>query len=404
MSFFEKMTVSAHDSGSVDAFGRWRTSAPVTLFDGRVAEGDQNLVFSCTTTNASYGAATTNLTLASCTLNVVSTQNVTVVRQSYKRFPYIPGKSQMILATGVLGAASGGITRRMGYFDTLDGIFLQQDGSEVSIVKRTSTSGTANDTAKVLQDDWNLDPLNGTGPSGLTLNLAKSQILVIDLEWLGVGRVRVGFNIDGETYYCHEFLHANRTSGVYMSTASLPIRYELSNNGAGSAATFECICATVISEGGTEILGRPFGLSAGTGSVSYTANGTIYAIGGIKLNANARSIAYPTTVMVMGTTTNDFFRWMLWRNPTVSGNLVWSTSANSAVSTFTGNTTHTVNASTGQILAIGVAYTQQTIAFPRLDNLQLEVDAGGTSIPLMLAFEPLSTMNIASTINWREVS
>ena len=110
--------------------------------------------------------------------------------------------------------------------------------------------------------------MDGTGPSGETLDLSKSQILLIDMEWLGVGKVRVGFVIDGIVYYVHEFLHANRDlAGVYMSTANLPVRYEIENIAAAASATdLVQICSSVISEGGFEEgRGVPFsaGLAAG---------------------------------------------------------------------------------------------------------------------------------------------
>ena len=62
---------------------------------------------------------------------------------------------------------------------------------------------------KIIQSNWNVDVFNGTGASGITLDFSKSQIFFIDYEWLGTGRVRCGFFIDGIPYYCHAIHNSN---------------------------------------------------------------------------------------------------------------------------------------------------------------------------------------------------
>jgi hypothetical protein len=103
----------------------------------------------------------------------------------------------------------------------------------------------------VLQTNWNFDRFDGTGPSGLTLDLTKSQIFWMDIEWLGVGSVRTGFIINGQLYLAHVFHHANIGTSTYMTTACLPLRYEIFNTGVTtSQSLMRKICSTVASEGG----------------------------------------------------------------------------------------------------------------------------------------------------------
>jgi hypothetical protein len=98
--------------------------------------------------------------------------------------------------------------------------------------------------------------LDGTGSSGVTIDLSKSHIFWVDIEWLGVGSVRSGFVINGQYIICHIFHHANETIGTYITTATLPIRYEITNTGATeSSSMLKQICSTVISEGGYEQIG-----------------------------------------------------------------------------------------------------------------------------------------------------
>lgn len=151
-------------------------------------------------------------------------------RQTRMRFNYQPGKGQEVILTGVFGAGQAGITKRIGYFDTNNGLFFQLSGTTLSVVRRTSTSGSPVDNV-VTQANWNIDKLDGTGASGVTLDLTKTQIMIIEFEWLGVGRVRYGFDIDGKIIFVHQLFNANNLTEVYISTPNLPVKYEIANDG-----------------------------------------------------------------------------------------------------------------------------------------------------------------------------
>jgi hypothetical protein len=114
-------------------------------------------------------------------------------------------------------------------------------------VRRSTATGTLADTA-VDQADWNLDPLNGTGASGITLNAAAVFILVIEAQFLGMGRVRVGFDINGGIVFAHEFLNANTLAVPYAQTLALPVQMLVTSSSAAKTAYFKC--AAVSSEGG----------------------------------------------------------------------------------------------------------------------------------------------------------
>ena len=245
-------TVIVPGGTSVDAFGRFRVSEPFTLFDSqnRYAEDDQ---FSSSTTGA--GSTVTFATNeSSVNMNVGTVSGGKTVRQTFRRMPYQPGKSMLILTTFCMNVAKASLRQRVGYFDENNGIFLEKNGtSNPSFTIRTNTSGTPSDTNTVSQSSWNGDKLDGTGPSGLTLDLTTVQIFWTDLEWLGVGNVRCGFIINGQLIVCHTFQCANQTgkTKVYMETAILPVRYEIENTDTtATSSTLKQICSTVISEGG----------------------------------------------------------------------------------------------------------------------------------------------------------
>jgi hypothetical protein len=270
----------------------------------------------------------------------------------------------------------------------------------VSLNIRSYATGNAVDT-KVVQSSWNLDKLDGTGASGLTLNLSRAQILVIDFQWLGVGRVRIGFDIDGILVYVHEFLHANETSVVYMSSGNQPIRYELTHNGTGESSSLEVICATAISEGGLEKLGVSGGQIIDVGSV--TGNTAIAAFG-IKLSDVWNAVVKITSVEVLGTTVNDFFGWALFEDPTVAGTFTYAAPADSAVLFAAGDNTNTVNTVGLRPLKSGLGASQSTLSIPFDDDIQLSSSVNGTAIPLVLVVYPFSNMSMYVALNWRELA
>ena len=234
---------------SADAFGRTRVSAPVTLFDSqnryaKSSDFDESVSGSATSTHSDNES--------SVLLNVTSSSGDKVVRETRRVFAYQPGKSLLVMNTFVMPTIHANLRCRVGYFGVNNGVFCERAGTAVRMVRRTYTSGSVVDNA-VAQADWNGDKLDGTGSSGLTLDTTKSQIFWQDFEWLGVGSVRTGFVINGKFIVCHTFNHANILALVYMTTAILPIRYEIENTGATDGSrTMKQICSTVISEGGYE--------------------------------------------------------------------------------------------------------------------------------------------------------
>lgn len=236
-----------------DAFGRLRVADSFTLFDSTMVEGQDNV--SWETTLTAGGTFTHDPDRASGFLATVNAADA-VVREQHGYNHYIPGKSQVAVLTFVLGAPVADLVRRTGYFNDNDGIYLEQDGTNaLNLVIRSSVSGAPVEI-KVPQSEWNIDPFEN-------MDLTKTQILLIDLQWLGVGRVRVGFNVDGMARAVHEFDHANILDSVYMATANLPARYELRQGGA-APGNFEQMCTAVQSEGGFDRFGSIQSVDNGT--------------------------------------------------------------------------------------------------------------------------------------------
>lgn len=102
----------------------------------------------------------------------------------------------------------------------------------------------------ITQSNWNGDKLNGTGLSGMTIDVTKANFYWIDFAWLGVGAVRFGvLSSDGTRVTCHTFLNPNNNIGAYMQSGSRPIHYHNENFAATSGSSeMKLICCAVYSE------------------------------------------------------------------------------------------------------------------------------------------------------------
>jgi len=251
------------DSSNLDAFGRLRVSQPFSLNISKFEYSVDHHYWPVLIT----GAATENHLPNESTvqLDVTAAAGDKIIKQSKYYNQYQAGNSQQGMPSTVFGDHQSGIRKRVGYFDNNNGLFFEQYNGEYAITLRTSTSGSPVDTERIVQSDWNIDHFqynsspkdDPENPSKKNFDFSKSFIFFVDIEWLGVGRVRCGFVIDGISYYAHEFNNAGIKDKVYMATASLPLRYEIENIGGTNAGSLKQICSTVKSEGGAEVFGVP---------------------------------------------------------------------------------------------------------------------------------------------------
>ncbi len=320
----------AYPYGFTDAFGRLRVSSPYTLFDHyhRYTEDDKMVIFKENNAGETFVEYE-----ASMALWVGSNTGDKVYKESTKVFPYQPGKSLQTFQSFCFGPPKIGLRQRHGYFDTSNGVYIQLEDSNVSFVRRSFVSGSLKETV-VLQDSWNYDTMRGTGPSQFTLDITRSQIFYMDIEWLGVGSVRCGFVIDGLVCICHAFHHANHpstdisdTSYPYMSTACLPVRMEIENIGetVGTMSILRTICLSMISEGGYELVGRNFsaGINTLTTPITLALANTFYNVCSIRLKQNRLgAIVIPIDIGLVPLTAG-FFKWVLIRNGTITSSPVW---------------------------------------------------------------------------------
>jgi hypothetical protein len=389
-----------------DAFGRVRVSNPLTLFDSSHRYKDNGL---WSTSSASGGAAVFSANEGLVNLNVNTTSGSQVLRETTKVFSYQPGKSLLVMNTFVMAPAKTNLRQRIGYFGVDNGIYIQLNNSTLSFVERSLVTGVVTETV-VNQSSWNVDKMDGTGPSGITLDITKAQILFMDIEWLGEGTVRLGFVIDGNFILCHKFNHANLITSTYITTASLPLRYEITNTGVtASSSTLKQVCSTVISEGGYELRGlqQAIGIPI-TSPVNLAVAGTYYPVISIRLNASyLDAIVILTALSIMGEGTG-IYNWKVVASGTTTGGSWISAGVDSSVNY---NITGT-SFSGGRTLASGfITSTAQgsaniDILKEALFKFQLERNSF-TSTPFeltLVASASTATELIYASMDWEEIS
>ena len=368
-----------------DAFGRLRVSNPRTLFDSSFRYSDNG---SFSTDTSGSGTASFNSTGSTIDMTVTGNGDE-VIRESKRVFPYQPGKSLLILTTFTMQDPVANLRQRVGYFGANNGIFLEVDGETAYIVKRNNGTDT-----RVAQDSWSENTL-------ASLALDKSQILFIDVEWLGVGTVRVGFVINGEFIVAHKFHHANLGDLTYMQTAILPVRYEITSTGA--AGTLHQICASVISEGGYEGSSKNYiATNAPTAGVDLGTAGTLTPLISIRLKSSQLDAIILPALLEIISFSNQEAKYQLILNGSLTG-ASFSDHPTSQVQVDTSAS----SISGGEIIKQGfiIGGGQINLGTAQNFNFQLGRELDGTSDILTIAALGYSNnVKIVSTLGWFQLT
>ncbi len=416
--------ISLADGVQLDAFSRLRVSESYTLFDSqqeygldtlRTWDATANGVLSTGSTNGSVTSgsnavgptdANTRMTPITCS----STDTHYSILQSRQYIRYIPGKSHLVFMTGIFAPATS---------------------STASIVRRTSTSGSVVDN-EVLQSAWNIDKFDGTGVSGITIDFTKTQILFISAQWLAVGRVVVGFDINGILYPAHQFTNANVIAVPYTQTFNLPVRYEIrqettsavarcgyfdSANGiflktskVQSGGTIQFVCCSVQSEGGKTSRGYPFTAPASVTTIGVTTRRPVISIRP-KATYNSRTNrAHINDIEAyIRATTNDAL-YEIVIGGTLTGAAFASVNASSVTEVDVAATAITGGLSIYADFVTSGAGTRGSTSVANVDARNpltiSQIDALATTqvIISLVCTSATGTSNIASGMNWHELT
>jgi hypothetical protein len=391
-----------------DGFGRFRVSQPFTLFESFHRYQDNGRIGVYTT---GTNSTSTHSIAEGCVIMSIGTgTNAAVYRESNRVFSYQPGKSLLILETFVMGSPKDGLRMRYGYFDTSNGHFLERDGNNIYFVRRSTSTGSIVET-KIAKENWNLNKLDGTDASKITLDLSVAQILFTQIEWLGVGSVVQGFVINGEFVPCHRWDWANEpgSTSTYMATACLPVRAEIQNTATTtSSSQLKVICTSVISEGGFELRGRP--LSVGhTLATPYRLGSinTLYPVLSIRIKADRLGAVVIPRNFSLAPLTAANYRYQLLSGAITSGGGWQSAGTDSSVEYNTSATSITNGTvlETGYILATNQSSISPALQdYPFLFQLQRNSFTGQCYEFVLAVTTTAQNPDVVASINWEELT
>ena len=214
-------------------------------------------------------------------LHVTSTIGSKAVLSSRRRILYAPGRTTKISMTFNSDSDKEGILSRHGLFDSEDGFYYRHFGADNAFVIRSSTGGSVGEIT-VDQQDWNVDRLDGTGPSGATLTENTVQFLLIEFFWQGAGGVRFGFQRGGQKIWCHEqkYSLSDALAVPFIKNPNLPLRTELENVSSVEDCSISIICNVAKVSGNIALEGFP--VSANTGIVGKSVGQTLTPIMSIR--------------------------------------------------------------------------------------------------------------------------
>ena len=385
--------VSFADNATIDAFQRLRVSEPVTLFESKQLHNMSTMFWSNSSLDGNVyhtGFSDPSITLS------VSANGGYAIRQTTQRFNYQSGKSMLYMFTGILNPETN-IIKRYGCFSSLTAapftpnVGLYFEASDDTMYCVQNNTGFLVPSVSASRDEWNIDKLDGTGPSGQTITLSGTNIFVIDYEWLGVGRVRYGVVLDGHICYCHKIDNTGR-AGAYLRTPNHPVRAELRQTGIGSGS-MKMICSTVISEGGSDFSGVTRSIDTASNTI---ASGTRSAILGVRLQSDkldsVNQIINAGVICMQQAASNQApYKYELVLNPAGVSGGTWSNITESNFQKWVGNSTPT--ADTGFILANGFGSAGAGIdlgTFNLKKFLRLGTTINGIRDELYLVITPLA--------------
>jgi hypothetical protein len=395
------------DSSMMDMMSQLKVSSPKVvqlslqnLFDSSPLKIDE--------LTASSAVSTYNSNQNSVNMNLIATTGSRIVRQS-KLYPTnIHGTTSFAYVNGILttNTTNSNVVSKIGLFDDSNdivngvggnGVFFKYDNtSNLALVYRTNYGGSQADYI-VPQSSWNIDPLNGSGVSGQTLNV--SAVTDYIFEWHQVSNsnvVRAGIFGNG-LKYAHAF-----SNMPLFGNPCLPVRWEIghdSNLGSANSATMVQGPATVYTDTPYE---GPYNIFGEHRSqfVSLTTPWCVHPLMSIRLQAPyERSKLIPSEIELLNIAPGGVGQWSLVLNGSLN-DPSWQTVSQSSAETDMNSTA----ISGGRVLASGYFYDAGVTKISLTDkDIELLCSINGTQDVLTFVIKLVNgALNISNTLTWKE--
>lgn len=223
MSYFAQVKIS----DPIGPFGELISvlPEPVVQCTFPYAVNAAQATLSNTGTGSSTSWAAQLISLVSGTAN-----NGTASLQSVATARYGAGQGIELTFSTIFDSGTALNTQIVGVGSATDGYFFGYNGTAFGILRRANSVDTW-----VAQTAWSVDKMDGTGPSGMTLNTAKGNVYKIQYQWLGFGMITFSMesSATGLFQVVHQIAYANLNTAPSTANPSFPFYAQTLNGASG---------------------------------------------------------------------------------------------------------------------------------------------------------------------------
>jgi len=274
--------------GNLDATGALRVTQASPLVAGEFHYAINPRFF--TTTLANGGSAAGGVT-GMAVLQTGTNPAGSAAIASKQAARYLGGTGIYASWTAVFDTPQANSTQFVGIGDATNGFQIGYNGTQFAIRHRNAGVDTF-----IPQADWNIDPLDGTGPSGITLAPQNGNVFRVQYLWHGFGPILFYVLADAVSFQLvHEILWANSNLVPSLSNPTIPLRASVVNAGNATNLTLKTASMGIYNEGYDGKGDWPLIASIGSFGNSKT---------GISAETSVLTIRNKATNVLGGTNTN----------------------------------------------------------------------------------------------------
>ena len=242
---------------------------------------------------------------------------------------YVIGVGGLVRISAIFTSGVAGGTQLIGYGDNTDGFFFGYNGNSFGVMRRRGGSDTW-----IPQTSWNIDKMDGSGTSGVTLNPALGNVYQIQFQWLGYGAIGFGIEnpVTGELILVHRIQYANANSLPSIFNPSLPLSTRISNSGTASNIMVQTAGAMGFQEGDAGHALELTNSYAASKSTSGNVEAAIFSIrDAATFQSKTNRVRVKTAFVSYGAEGTKDVTFRLIKNATLSGSAWISISSGSSV-------------------------------------------------------------------------
>lgn len=408
------VAMSQSDSESTSALDHIQQSEPVLHLT--VPYHKNSLEIDESSANGAVSTHDGTLAIVNMTLPNTSI-DARIVRQSKEYIRVTTGQSMIGIVCGTLinDTSIAHITSRIGLFDdSIDstntttpngyGMFFEYDSSfGLSLVLRSTTAAVVNDV-RIVQAQWNMDRLDGTGLSMAVMDPTKQQTFVFRIGSASQMSLAAGILYDGQETLVHQFVLPT----TYNFSTIVPIRWEIKSHTGSMVPSM-----SVMSQSNASIyaLHHLPSLPMSTRMYSYSRNngvnilqtGEHKSVITIRLKTSAiRAKIVMKAITFLNLSSGGVGRWELRLNPSFS-NAMSFTSADTSSTSYAEISTSVQDVSDGIIVSSGYMYDvgEKSVTLPDFNKLLASIT--GIADVLCLTVENIAgSLHLHASMTWHE--